>query len=148
MTDRLYPKFQVKRTDGRDEPGGDKEGARYFVLDYANDPKARIALAAYADAVADTEPGLAADLRALVADVVLIGRRVLTGREALTELLDKVVRRAVVEARSGAPGGMVAMYVAVETRHLLAGHGGDIKGCRPCTDEAVLLVASTGNAGW
>ena len=73
---------------------------------------------------------------------------VLTGREALTELLDKVVRRAVVEARSGAPGGMVAMYVAVETRHLLAGHGGDIKGCRPCTDEAVLLVASTGNAGW
>lgn len=45
----LYRKYSVKRVDGRDLPGGDKEKARYFVLDYVHDPYARYALAAYAD---------------------------------------------------------------------------------------------------
>lgn len=54
----------VWRVDGRDLPGGDKAGAAYFVLDYANDPYARAALAAYADACEQDRPGLAGDLRA------------------------------------------------------------------------------------
>ncbi len=43
----LYPKYQVHRTDGRDEDGGDRANARYFVLDYVNDPAAREALRTY-----------------------------------------------------------------------------------------------------
>lgn len=43
----LYGKFHVERVDGKDRPGGPKEGAKYFVLDYVNDPVARIALRAY-----------------------------------------------------------------------------------------------------
>jgi hypothetical protein len=46
----LYGKFHVARVDGRDEPGGDKAGARYFVLDYVNDPLARWPLLHYANA--------------------------------------------------------------------------------------------------
>lgn len=43
----LFGKFFVDRVDGRDRPGGDKHGARYFVLDYMHDPIARVALRAY-----------------------------------------------------------------------------------------------------
>lgn len=43
----LYSKFIVERTDGRDQPGGDRENARYFVLDYVNDPVAREAVRTY-----------------------------------------------------------------------------------------------------
>ena len=45
----MYPKFVVKRLDGRDEPGGDRDGARqaYLVLDPIYDPAARPALALY-----------------------------------------------------------------------------------------------------
>lgn len=62
MSDRLFAKFTVARTDGRDQPGGDKASARYFVLDYVHDPYAREALQAYIDACRDGIPGLAADL--------------------------------------------------------------------------------------
>lgn len=46
----LYPKFFVKRVDGRDAPGGDRHDAQqaYFVLDPIFDPHARPALALYA----------------------------------------------------------------------------------------------------
>lgn len=63
----LYGKFQVARRDRRDEPGGDREGAEYFVLDLTYDRPSRVALLAYADAVAAEYPILAADLRAQVA---------------------------------------------------------------------------------
>lgn len=62
----LYGKFWVRRRDGRDEPGGDKEAAAYFVLDFVHDPHALPALLAYADSVEADEPALAADLRAIV----------------------------------------------------------------------------------
>lgn len=48
----LYRKFTVQRTDGRDAPGGDREGAEYFVLDLTNDPFAKAAIAAYIEACA------------------------------------------------------------------------------------------------
>jgi hypothetical protein len=44
----LHQKYRVERIDGRDKPGGDKPGARYFVLDYAHDPLAHTALGFYA----------------------------------------------------------------------------------------------------
>lgn len=59
----VYHKFHVARVDGRDQPGGDREDARYFVLDYRHDPFARLAVLAYADACAATHPELATDLR-------------------------------------------------------------------------------------
>lgn len=63
MSEGLYGKFEVRRRDGRDQPGGDKAIARYFVLDYVHDPFARTALAAYADACEGELPQLAVDLR-------------------------------------------------------------------------------------
>lgn len=66
-TDRLHAKYHVERLDDRDQPGGDKANARYFVLDYAHDPYAQAALAAYAHACEHEPPGLAADLRARLA---------------------------------------------------------------------------------
>jgi hypothetical protein len=59
----LYAKYHVERVDGRDQPGGDKTAARYFVLDYVHDPFAREALAAYANACERELPQLARDLR-------------------------------------------------------------------------------------
>jgi len=43
----MYEKFRVERTDDRDKAGGDREGARYFVLDIDHDPFAPVALEAY-----------------------------------------------------------------------------------------------------
>lgn len=44
----LEHRFNVSRVDGRDRPGGDREGARYFVLDPEHDECARAALSYYA----------------------------------------------------------------------------------------------------
>lgn len=60
----FYEKFEVHRKDGRDQPGGDREGAVYFTLDLTHDPYAKAALQAYADAAAGDLPELVVDLRA------------------------------------------------------------------------------------
>lgn len=53
-------KFEVTRTDGKSE----KPYARYFILDYVNDPFARVALETYATAAFwDGFTNLANDLR-------------------------------------------------------------------------------------
>lgn len=44
----IFRKFNVSRTDGRDAPGGDREDARYFVVDVTNDPAAPHVLHVYA----------------------------------------------------------------------------------------------------
>jgi hypothetical protein len=68
--DGLYGKFRVARVDGRDQPGGDKADARYFVLDYVNDENARAALMLYADLCEDELPALAADLRHQIEETI------------------------------------------------------------------------------
>lgn len=55
-----YEKFNVSRKDGRDAPGGDREGARYFTLDLTHDQFAGPALRAYVEASRDELPELAA----------------------------------------------------------------------------------------
>lgn len=60
----LFRKFVVNRVDGSDAPGGKHHGCEYFVLDLDHDKAAPAALVAYAEAVAETHPQLAADLRA------------------------------------------------------------------------------------
>lgn len=67
----VYGKYRVERVDGRDKPGGDKANARYFVLDYVNDPHAMKALRAYIDSAWDDNPRLGMDLLGQVADVRL-----------------------------------------------------------------------------
>jgi hypothetical protein len=47
----LYGKFHVRRADGRDAPGGDREGADYFVMDLVYDAAARVAMGLYASVV-------------------------------------------------------------------------------------------------
>lgn len=59
----LYGKFDIRRVDGSDGPGGKHEGCEYFALDLTHDKHAVAALAAYADACEATHPLLAADLR-------------------------------------------------------------------------------------
>jgi hypothetical protein len=75
----LYQKFDVTRRDGRDRPGGDREGAAYFVLDVIHDPLAVPALRAYAQA---------ADRRGMVE-------------------LAKALQWLLVELETGRPGEMV-----------------------------------------
>lgn len=60
----LYGKFIIEKTSG--EPLD--PGARYMVLNYAQDPHARIAVAAYADSVETDNPTFAAELRAAIAN--------------------------------------------------------------------------------
>lgn len=59
----LFRKFDVRRTDGSDAPGGKHHGCRYFVLDVDDDAFAAAALGAYASACAASHPELARDLR-------------------------------------------------------------------------------------
>jgi len=60
----LHGKFIVRRTDGRDEPGGKHDGCFYFVLDLTHDEAARSILPALADAYdAHGRHELASDLR-------------------------------------------------------------------------------------
>ena len=63
VTQGLFKKFEVKRLDGSDDPGGKHHGCEYFVLDLDHDPYARAVLLAYANACWTTYPKLAHDLR-------------------------------------------------------------------------------------
>jgi hypothetical protein len=46
--------------------------------------------------------------------------------------LDVIWKRAEVEARAGAPAGMVSLYVRIEVEHIKAGHEGDAQDCGYC----------------
>lgn len=59
----LFRKFDVRRVDGSDAPGGKHHGCRYFVLDVDHDQHAVDALIAYANSCEKTHPELARDLR-------------------------------------------------------------------------------------
>jgi hypothetical protein len=59
----LFRKFEVRRTDGSDAPGGKHCGCEYFVLDVTHDQHATAALMAYATAAQATHPLLVADMR-------------------------------------------------------------------------------------
>ncbi len=58
----IFHKFDVRRTDGSDRPGGKHYGCRYFVIDMDHDAHASAALSAYGVSCKDTHPGLSADL--------------------------------------------------------------------------------------
>lgn len=70
MTDQhttgFYAKYFVARNDGRDQPGGDRAGAQYLVLDLTYDEHARMAAWEYASGVESEYPQLAEDLRTLL----------------------------------------------------------------------------------
>lgn len=58
----LFRKYEVRRTDGSDFPGGKHDGCDYFVLDMTHDPHAKAAASAYADSAEKDYPDLAADM--------------------------------------------------------------------------------------
>ncbi|MBG6083166.1 hypothetical protein [Rubrivivax gelatinosus] len=58
----LFEKFEVRRLDGSDAPGGKHHGCDYVVLDLVHDRYAAAAMCAYAAACRETHPQLAADL--------------------------------------------------------------------------------------
>lgn len=61
----VYRKYDVRRVD---DPKGKHDACWYFVLDPKHDRHARVALAAYAEAVRLDYPQLSDDLRAVVRD--------------------------------------------------------------------------------
>ena len=58
----VFHKFDVRRVDGSDQPGGKHHGCRYFVLDLDHDPHAAAAMAAYAKSCRATHPALSDEL--------------------------------------------------------------------------------------
>lgn len=58
----VFRKFDVRRVDGSDAPGGKHYGCEYFVLDVDHDVHAPAALRAYAQACKDTHPLLSQEL--------------------------------------------------------------------------------------
>ncbi|WP_027864271.1 hypothetical protein [Massilia alkalitolerans] len=60
----MFRKFDVRRLDGTDRPGGKHYGCRYFVLDLSHDKNAKAAMRAYAASCSSTHPQLAADIEA------------------------------------------------------------------------------------
>ena len=61
----LYQKYKVFRTDNRDGPGDKHEDCQLFVLDLTHDPAAIPAIRAYIEAIKETYPILATDLKNL-----------------------------------------------------------------------------------
>ena len=60
----LFRKYIIRRADGQDFQVTHKHfNCEYFVLDITHDPAAKAALKAYADAVDETYPLLARDIR-------------------------------------------------------------------------------------
>lgn len=59
----FYRKFDVRRTDGSDQPGGKHEHCTYFVLDMDHDPHAVDALEAYGKACYPAKRALSEDIR-------------------------------------------------------------------------------------
>lgn len=91
----LYRKFEVHRTDGRDQPGGDRAGAEYIVLDLTYCPFARAAALVYADKMAVDYPQAAAELRAVIAELPPFTlkphqQRVVGERAELDERIEKL----------------------------------------------------------
>lgn len=84
MTDtkRIHHKYDVRRTDGSTEAGGQHHGCTYFVIDLGCDEFAIPALKAYARACAKDKPELARDLRAMIAAQLEDDRRRCGCREA------------------------------------------------------------------
>lgn len=63
----LCDKYEVRRRDGRDRPGGDRAGLSLFVLCYERDPDAWASAASYALTAQGRKPALCGDLaRALL----------------------------------------------------------------------------------
>jgi hypothetical protein len=58
----LFRKYDVRRVDGEDGPGGRHHGCELFVLDLSHDRHAVPAIQAYANACRETHPQLARDL--------------------------------------------------------------------------------------
>lgn len=71
----LYRKFDVRRTDGSDGPGGKHDQCSYFVLDMTHDKHAIPALRAYARSCKAKHPALARDLEAICDGNTLMQQR-------------------------------------------------------------------------
>lgn len=54
---------------------------------------------------------------------------------ARTINVEQIAERARTEAHAGAPASMVARYVTIEVRHLLAGHEGHGVNCTHCATQ-------------
>lgn len=90
----IYHKFDVTRTDRKDEPHKKHYKCDYFVLDLTHDPFALDALWAYAIACVKTHPVLSGALRAKV----ILARG--TQGEGVTERVEKLetIKTALMEA--------------------------------------------------
>jgi len=81
----VYQKFVCYRVDGRDQPGREREEARYFVGDYRYDPHAWIMVASYVTTAGRKHPKLARDL---AAELLAVFPLLLTDPKAAAVLAD------------------------------------------------------------
>ena len=97
----LFRKFDVRRVDGSDQPGGKHRGCRYYVLDVDHDPYAAAALGAYADACRESHPELARDLREKwgAADTIDTLRAQLAEAQRDSERLDWMIEQRAYVVR-------------------------------------------------
>lgn len=127
----VYRKFDVRRTDGRSEPGGKHHDCNYFVLDLTHDPHARRALLAYADSCDEEEPLLARDIRAKIRS----GEWPCGRSSPTTFMIGLYMKRD--DAESDGIGRVLAV-LSHEARGVCGG-GGYVRG-RPDLGREVLLV--------
>ena len=66
----IYRKFEVKRTDGKSEPGKKHENCRYFVIDIDHDEFAFYALKQYALSCKKKYPVLSDDLEKICKELL------------------------------------------------------------------------------
>ena len=102
----VYRKFNVSRTDGRDQPGGDRHGAEYFVLDVTHDKFAKPALAAYAAACRNDYPALADDMVRRYGIAQQLAEPVSYDRALIIEMLNRYCE--CVDARTHESGAVIS----------------------------------------
>lgn len=140
----IFHKFDVRRTDGSDQPGGKHYGCNYFVLDMAHDAHAATAMRAYADSCRATHPQLAADIDADFAPAQPMSLEAERDTARLDFVLDRqAFIMTIPESKTGRP----PMYQLMEQDededfHVISGEGEAFRTKRAAIDAARAALAT------
>ncbi|KAF1043466.1 DUF3310 domain-containing protein [Xylophilus sp.] len=142
----LFHKFEVRRVDGSDAPGGKHHGCVYFVLDIDHDPYAVPAVLAYADACEATHPLLAENLRAQHGGRVPAPPRALARQEGGGHYKDMAIQPVEYIHKNGLGyfEGNVVKYIS---RWRKKGGAEDLKKARHYIDLLLELESGRANMG-
>lgn len=105
----MFRKFEVRRVDGSDQPGGKHYGCRYYVLDLDHDQHAPAAMRAYAAACQATHPPLAADIVAEFGAPVAQATTASAAPAARAKLTDEEIQ-TIWQTMPGGPAGWLKSF--------------------------------------